>query len=322
VWFSVVTVTTVGYGDYTPVTVYGRITAVLIMLIGLLTLAVVTAQVASNFVAQGPGRSRRRPQPETAPPEVTLAELDRRLARIEELLTVSASSSQRTAKAPGVRGESRTRPSDPSQELGPSRSVRSCSTATAMAVNAETSALMMRRDDQTNDQDDRSGRKDQDHREDVLDVQVESSAAPAQAISWVPSRATNPNHHASRRPFAGSVAPGRSTIATKMTDSTTRRVPCELADGSEKNLTAPATMRALTSRGNNETRLSATRRLAGYRYSIRTSSQFPPSLLPVLRRVSSLNAASRDDRGFAATCELFLRQGVRSDGEESRNLRF
>jgi len=51
--------------------------------------------------------------------------------------------------------------------------------------------------------------------------------------------------------------------------------PCELADGSEKNLTAPATMRALTSRGNNETRLSATRRLAGYRYSIRTSSQFP-----------------------------------------------
>ena len=172
VWFSVVTVTTVGYGDYTPVTVYGRITAVLIMLIGLLTLAVVTAQVASNFVAQGPGRSRRRPQPETAPPEVTLAELDRRLARIEELLTVSASSSQRTAKAPGVRGESRTRPSDPSQELGPSRSVRSCSTATAMAVNAETSALMMRRDDQTNDQDDRSGRKDQDHREDVLEDPV------------------------------------------------------------------------------------------------------------------------------------------------------
>ena len=116
VWFSVVTVTTVGYGDYTPVTVYGRITAILIMLIGLLTLAVVTAQVASNFVAQGPGRSRRRPQPETAPPEVTLAELDRRLARIEELLTVSASSSQRTAKAPGVRGESRSQPSDSPQD--------------------------------------------------------------------------------------------------------------------------------------------------------------------------------------------------------------
>ena len=112
-WFSVVTVTTVGYGDYTPVTVSGRITAVFIMLVGLLTLAVVTAQVASNFVVQGPSRTQRSPQPEMAPAEVTLAELDRRLARIEELLTVSAPSSQRTAKAPGVRGENPTQPPDP-----------------------------------------------------------------------------------------------------------------------------------------------------------------------------------------------------------------
>jgi len=99
VWWAVVTVTTVGYGDYTPVTVYGRITAVLIMLVGLLTLAVVTAQVASNFIAQGPGRTRRSPQPQAAPPEVTLAELDRRLARIEQLLT-AAPSSERIAQVP------------------------------------------------------------------------------------------------------------------------------------------------------------------------------------------------------------------------------
>jgi len=37
VWWSVVTVTTAGYGDYTPVTVDGRITAACIMGIGLLT---------------------------------------------------------------------------------------------------------------------------------------------------------------------------------------------------------------------------------------------------------------------------------------------
>ena len=96
----------------TAVTVFGRITAVLIMLVGLLTLAVVTAQVASNFVVQGPSRTPRSPQPEAAPPGVTLAELDRRLARIEELLTVSASS-QRTATAPGTQGENPTQPSDP-----------------------------------------------------------------------------------------------------------------------------------------------------------------------------------------------------------------
>ena len=97
VWFSLVTVTTVGYGDYTPVTPAGRVTACFIMAIGLLTLAVVTAQAASSFVAQGP--SRRGPQPEAAPPEVTLAGLDRRLARIEELLVAAAPSSQRTAQA-------------------------------------------------------------------------------------------------------------------------------------------------------------------------------------------------------------------------------
>jgi voltage-gated potassium channel len=112
-WFSIVTVTTVGYGDYTPVTVFGRITAILIMLVGLLTLAVVTAQVASNFVAQGPRRTQPSPQPDAASPEVTLAELDRRLARIEELLTVSSPSSQRTARAPDARGENQTQPSDP-----------------------------------------------------------------------------------------------------------------------------------------------------------------------------------------------------------------
>ena len=99
-WWSVVTVTTVGYGDYTPVTVFGRVTACFVMGIGLLTLAVITAQVASSFVTQGPGKAQPGPQAEPVP-EVTLAELDRRLARIEELITAAtASSSQRAAGAP------------------------------------------------------------------------------------------------------------------------------------------------------------------------------------------------------------------------------
>jgi len=100
VWWSVVTVTTVGYGDYSPVTVGGRITAGFIMGIGLLTLAVVTAQVASSFVAQGTGRDQRSQQIDAGPSEVTLAELDRRLARIEALLIAAAPSSRRTAEAP------------------------------------------------------------------------------------------------------------------------------------------------------------------------------------------------------------------------------
>jgi len=89
-WWSAVTVTTVGYGDFFPVTIWGRITACFIMGTGLLTLAVITAQVASSFVTQGPSRAQLGPQAEPVTPEVTLAELDQRLARIEELLTTAA----------------------------------------------------------------------------------------------------------------------------------------------------------------------------------------------------------------------------------------
>ena len=105
-WWSAVTVTTVGYGDFFPVTTAGRVTACFIMGIGLLTLAVVTAQVASSFVTQGPsqaqrgpGQAQRGPQVEPVTQEVTLAELDRRLARIEELLTTAT-----TAPSPGAAG--------------------------------------------------------------------------------------------------------------------------------------------------------------------------------------------------------------------------
>jgi voltage-gated potassium channel len=97
IWWSFVTVTTVGYGDFYPVTAGGRVTACCVMGTGLLTLAVVTAQVASSFVAQAPSRARPAPRDEAAQREVTLAELDQRLARIEHLLTTA-----QPGNSPGV----------------------------------------------------------------------------------------------------------------------------------------------------------------------------------------------------------------------------
>jgi voltage-gated potassium channel len=90
VWWSVTTVTTVGYGDYYPVTVGGQIAAACIMGIGILTLAVVTAQVASSFVDQAARRRANSTPMEPANGEVSMAELAQRLSRIEALLTASS----------------------------------------------------------------------------------------------------------------------------------------------------------------------------------------------------------------------------------------
>jgi voltage-gated potassium channel len=83
VWWAVTTVSTVGYGDFFPVTVLGQIAASFIMAIGILTLAVVTAQVSSSFVEQGSRRRASDAEPASSPGEVTLADLAQRLARIE-----------------------------------------------------------------------------------------------------------------------------------------------------------------------------------------------------------------------------------------------
>jgi voltage-gated potassium channel len=50
VWWAVVTVTTVGYGDKVPHSVGGRIVAMVLMFVGIGFLAVLTATVASQFV--------------------------------------------------------------------------------------------------------------------------------------------------------------------------------------------------------------------------------------------------------------------------------
>ena len=49
-WWTVVTLTTVGYGDYSPVTTGGRATAVVLMFAGIGVVSFITANIAAYFV--------------------------------------------------------------------------------------------------------------------------------------------------------------------------------------------------------------------------------------------------------------------------------
>ena len=53
IWWALVTVTTVGYGDLYPVTTEGRMVAAALMLVGISVLGAVTATAASYFVQTG-----------------------------------------------------------------------------------------------------------------------------------------------------------------------------------------------------------------------------------------------------------------------------
>jgi voltage-gated potassium channel Kch len=88
-WWAAQTVTTVGYGDDVPVSLAGRLVAVLVMLFGIGFLTVITASITSTFVAS----SRRQQKPSDAETAMVeqLRRLDQRLEQIEAALHRSSS---------------------------------------------------------------------------------------------------------------------------------------------------------------------------------------------------------------------------------------
>ena len=79
-WWAVVTVTTVGYGDLYPTSVEGRIIGMVVMLFGIGFLSVLTAAIASRFVQTDRGDETDEVLAALARLEAEMADLKQQLA--------------------------------------------------------------------------------------------------------------------------------------------------------------------------------------------------------------------------------------------------
>ena len=87
-WWSVTTVTTVGYGDYVPVTTAGRVVAVALMIGGISLLGVVTAMLASWII-------QRVTEEDIANQAVTVAHIEELREEIRRLAEAGTSPAYR-----------------------------------------------------------------------------------------------------------------------------------------------------------------------------------------------------------------------------------
>lgn len=84
-WWSITTVTTVGYGDYAPVSATGRVIAVLLMIGGVSLIGVVTATLAS-WIVQRVAEEDAANQAATA---AHIGQLREEIAELKHLLTAT-----------------------------------------------------------------------------------------------------------------------------------------------------------------------------------------------------------------------------------------
>ena len=89
-WWSLQTVTTVGYGDVTPENVPGRLVGALVMLQGIAFLAIITAAITSTFVARAQAERDANAHASEDLAEdrldARLDDLSERIDRVEQLL--------------------------------------------------------------------------------------------------------------------------------------------------------------------------------------------------------------------------------------------
>jgi len=85
-WWSIETATTVGYGDFYPVTLWGRVVGSVVMVVGITTYGLVTAALATWFVGREQRRRRHLAHDAKELSEETGRALHERFDRLERLL--------------------------------------------------------------------------------------------------------------------------------------------------------------------------------------------------------------------------------------------
>ena len=75
IWWGLVTITTVGYGDQVPVTPMGRVIGVFLLFAGIALFSVLTGFIANFFIAPHKARLRRRTSDETSAALASMREL-------------------------------------------------------------------------------------------------------------------------------------------------------------------------------------------------------------------------------------------------------
>jgi voltage-gated potassium channel len=95
-WWAIVTLATVGYGDYFPVTTWGRIAAIALMTVGVGIFGVLASFLANLFLPSGPHEA---PEPDLEEIKTELAALNKRLDDIQATLGDGAPSDPEDANA-------------------------------------------------------------------------------------------------------------------------------------------------------------------------------------------------------------------------------
>lgn len=106
-WYSLQTVTTVGYGDVTPESAVGRIVGAVVMLTAIGFITVITAAITSAFVEAARRKAEQDEELETSDEEraaerieAAIGAIGSRLDRIEEALAIRDGPPGRSDAAP------------------------------------------------------------------------------------------------------------------------------------------------------------------------------------------------------------------------------